>query len=121
MVKHGLKSDHMADMYGIPGGKLEPGESAIDCALRELEEETGLAAKKEYLKELPRVYKADISRAGGIRSFEMIVFICNKYEGKLQTTEETAPEWIPLEKAGELNLLPNVLEVINTGLKLGKT
>lgn len=30
----------------LPAGTLQPGESAIDCALRELEEETGYLAKK---------------------------------------------------------------------------
>ena len=28
-------------MWGIPGGKQEPGESARDCIVREIEEETG--------------------------------------------------------------------------------
>lgn len=30
-----------AYMWGIPGGKQEPGESARDCIVREIEEETG--------------------------------------------------------------------------------
>jgi len=30
----------------LPAGTLQPGESAIDCALRELKEETGYLAKK---------------------------------------------------------------------------
>jgi ADP-ribose pyrophosphatase len=33
----------------IPAGTLEPGESALDCAKRELEEETGFKAK-EFVK-----------------------------------------------------------------------
>lgn len=118
LVKHGLKSDHMEDMYGIPGGKVEGGETTIDCAIRELKEETGLETKREYLKQLPQAYKAQIPRKGGLKDFEMVVFLCNKYEGELQTTEETAPEWASLENIEKLDLLPNVQQVIKDGLKL---
>lgn len=33
-------------IYGLPGGLIEKGESAEDCARRELEEETGLKLEK---------------------------------------------------------------------------
>ena len=32
-------------MWGVPGGRIEPGESVMQAALREIEEETGLAVK----------------------------------------------------------------------------
>jgi bis(5'-nucleosidyl)-tetraphosphatase len=31
-----------ADRYDLPKGHLEPGESELDCALREMNEETGI-------------------------------------------------------------------------------
>ncbi len=35
---------HMPGYYAAPGGHLEPGESFVECAKREVEEETGLVA-----------------------------------------------------------------------------
>jgi 8-oxo-(d)GTP phosphatase len=40
------------DDWSLPKGKADPDESAADCALREVEEETGLRCALEY--ELPR-------------------------------------------------------------------
>jgi len=44
--RHRVLLQHRVDngLWGLPGGILEPGESVLDCAHRELFEETGLAA-----------------------------------------------------------------------------
>lgn len=44
LIGHRLSSVHLADLWEFPGGKREPGESGPACALRELEEETGVRA-----------------------------------------------------------------------------
>ena len=38
------KGSHGSGTWALPGGWLEKGESFVECALRELEEETGLSA-----------------------------------------------------------------------------
>lgn len=42
LVRRSHKPD--AGRWGFPGGKIEPGETVIAAALRELDEETGVAA-----------------------------------------------------------------------------
>jgi len=54
-----LRPDHMpthAGQFGLPGGMLEYGESTGDAALRELDEELGLAEGVELLGKLSEIY-----------------------------------------------------------------
>ncbi len=44
------------ELLELPAGKIDPGESPLQCAARELQEETGYRAEK--LTELGRVYPA---------------------------------------------------------------
>ena len=77
-----------------PGGKLEPGESPVDAAVRELEEEAGLVALPADLE--PRGvldYSFPHRPAWSQRSH---VFLCRRWRGEVTESAELAAEFVPL-------------------------
>ena len=72
-----------------PGGKIDPGESAVEAAVRETEEEL-------------RVTALDPREAGTLHfqfvdglSIHCTVFLANRYRGEATETEEAIPLWTP--------------------------
>jgi 8-oxo-dGTP diphosphatase len=75
-----------------PGGKLEPGESPIECAIREVEEElcvtpTGLARTGELRFQFSDGY-----------SIHVDVFRADDCRGEARETDEAVPLWTPLDR-----------------------
>ena len=119
LVKHGEAAEHLTGVHGLPGGRLNGEEELIDAAVREAYEETGLEINKEDFLQLPEVRYADIPRKNGeILSVSWTVFVTNKFTGDLKGSDETIPEWIEIERIGELTILPNTEVVVNEGRDL---
>lgn len=93
-----------------PGGKLEQGESASECAVREVEEEVGLTP-------------LEMEERGELRfqfvdgyAIHVHIFVAKAYRGQLVETEEAKPIWfdnadIPYDEmwADDRLWLPHVL------------
>ncbi|CAG7716982.1 unnamed protein product [Allacma fusca] len=77
------------------GGKLEPGETVTDSAVREIEEECGLRVRPEDLK-LMGVNHFEFLWNPGVR--EVHIFTCDKYEGEIIESEEMLPKWYPIDE-----------------------
>lgn len=69
--------------WEFPGGKVEPGETAGDCLVREIREELGIRISIKDKME-PRIH-------GNIR---LIPFICKIEEGEIVLTEHAAYLWL---------------------------
>lgn len=86
--KRGIRSGK----WNGPGGHLEAGESPVDCARREVEEETGMKA-------------LEISQAGLLSFYfdktlkwKVHIFASQRFAGTLKETEETRPKWLLFEE-----------------------
>jgi 8-oxo-dGTP diphosphatase len=75
-----------------PGGRMDPGETALECAIREVEEEL-------------RVKPVDPQLRGEL-SFQFLdgysihayVFVATDCRGEAQETDEAIPLWTPLDR-----------------------
>lgn len=96
------ENDYNHDKWIGIGGKFENGESAEDCAVREINEETGLVVEPSELEYCGIVTFVDTSLPEAYTEF-MHIFRARKYSGTLNSNcPEGELEWVPLEKLKEL-------------------
>ena len=85
------KRGHGAGRINAPGGKVEPDESPVQCAMRETLEEVGVRVVKAVrMAELRFVEQADEQWLGH-------VFVASRYEGVPKETAEATPFWFPID------------------------
>ncbi|XP_043585654.1 7,8-dihydro-8-oxoguanine triphosphatase-like [Bombus pyrosoma] len=80
------------DKWNGFGGKVEPGESIFQGALRELKEECGLSAQK-----LKKVGILEFEFEGDEVLLEVHVFETYEYCGEVIESEEMRPKWYNLK------------------------
>ncbi|NRA00842.1 MAG: 8-oxo-dGTP diphosphatase [Myxococcales bacterium] len=75
-----------------PGGRLEPGETPLECAIREVEEELLITpVGVRFAGELRFQFLDGLSIHG-------YVFTASSFEGNPTETDEAAPMWTPLDR-----------------------
>jgi len=75
-----------------PGGKIDPGETSVQCAIRETQEELGVTA-------IDPVKHGELwfQFVDGL-GLHVDVFVATKHEGQPVETDEAIPIWTSLEK-----------------------
>ena len=93
------QNDYHEGKWNGLGGKFDPGESPEECAIREIEEESGLKVKSVTMKGFITFPLFD-----GKEDWYVFLFTANEFEGKLIDSPEGHLEWIPNEKLIQINL-----------------
>ena len=74
-----------------PGGRLEPGETALECAVREVQEELGVTPR-----ELRYAGENAFQFVDGY-SIHVSVYVASAFDGAPTESEEGAPLWFALD------------------------
>ena len=80
-----------AGKINAPGGKIEPGESALEAAVRETREEIGVTPLR--LEERGVLHFDFVDGY----SLHCTVFVAPDFEGEPVETDEAAPRWVALD------------------------
>lgn len=75
-----------------PGGRFEPGETAVECAIRETQEELGVTPLNPRPRGCIRFQFVD-----GY-SLEGHIFTATEFEGEAIETDEAVPLWTDLDR-----------------------
>ena len=77
-----LRQDN--ELWGLPGGSLEPGESMEEVARRELFEETGLIADKIEMLDVFSGKELYYRYPHGDEVYNVVVaYVCSQYRGEI--------------------------------------
>jgi 8-oxo-dGTP diphosphatase len=79
------------------GGKVEPGESVVEAALREFAEETGIVISDPQTLEYAALLQFRFPRKRSW-SQDVSVFTLRTWEGQARESNEMIPQWFRLEE-----------------------
>jgi 8-oxo-dGTP pyrophosphatase MutT (NUDIX family) len=105
-MMHSLRYDY----YKLPGGGIEQGESLEETLVREVQEESGLAVKKDSIREFGYVKRIEKGKVDDIFVQENFYFLCEAEEEPGQRNlddyeafEEFTLEYVTASYAIEIN------------------
>lgn len=111
LMKVGPTKGKWAGLLNGIGGHVEPGESSLTAAVRELQEETGLLIPNQRLS---GVVTVDTGTNPGIGLF---VFIAEAEPRPLIPSAEGDPVWLPLASLSDYDLVEDLEFLVRRAVK----
>lgn len=112
LLRRGATAPWMPGRYCLPGGKLDKGETLIECAVRELYEETGIVTDSNKLMPLNVTYK---------NGYNKVMFIDNRTDNYSVALnwEHDHYVWASYVESTNMVLVPTLPTVIKSLVSWG--
>lgn len=96
-------------LWSVPGGKLEAGESLIECCRREIKEETGLDVEAISIV---AVVERRIENFHYVIVDFLVELLNEQNDIPVASSDVSEARWIGLDKIGDYPLVTGLLEII---------
>jgi 8-oxo-dGTP diphosphatase len=107
--------DFLGGNYELPGGGVDDGESIIECAIREVREETGLTISKVINTFAGFDYSTD--RKPHVRQVNFIVEV-KKGDVRLDPNEHSEYKWVDNDNIDDISMSDEIKTCVREALNI---